>query len=113
MYALLLHHYLQQGLQIPMVMESPMKERTVIDIQATVEKHRAIIPSLLACHTYLAGCDTVAVCFGVGKGKMLKVLKKRVSVDMIGNIQVDWSNVMEQATKFTAECYGQPKAISM
>ena len=49
-YALLFLHYLQQGLQIPMVMESPIKENTVIDIQATVEKHRAIIPSLLACH---------------------------------------------------------------
>ena len=111
-YALQLHHYLQQGLQIPMVMDSPINERTVIDIQATVEKIRAVIPSLLACHT-LSGCDTVAACFGVGKGKMLKVLRKRVSVDMIGNIQADWSKVMEQATKFTAECYGQPKATSM
>ena len=55
----------------------------------------------------------MAVCFGVGKEKVLKVLKKRVSVDMIGNIQADWSNVMEQATKFTAECYGQPNATSM
>ena len=44
---------------------------------------------------------------------MLKVLKKRVSVDMIGNIQADWSNAMEQATKFIVECYGQPKATSM
>ena len=42
--------------------------RTVIDIQATVEKHRAVIPSLLACHA-LSGCDTVAACFGVGKRK--------------------------------------------
>ena len=31
-YALLLYHYLQQDLQTPMVMESPIKERTVIDI---------------------------------------------------------------------------------
>ena len=38
-YAILLYHYLQQGLHIPMVMESPIKERTVIDIRATVEKH--------------------------------------------------------------------------
>ncbi len=111
-YALLLYHYLQQGLQLPMVMKSPIKERTVIDIRATVEKQRAMIPSLLACHA-LSGCDTVAACFGVGKGKMLKVLKKGVSVDMIGDIQADWSDVMEQATKFTAACYGQPKATSM
>jgi len=29
---------------------------------------------------------------------------------MIGNIQTDWSDVMAQATKFTAECYGQSMA---
>ncbi len=34
-------------------------------------------------------------------------------MDMIGNIQVDWSDVMTQATKFTAECCGQPTATSM
>ena len=110
--ALLLYHYLQQGLQIPMMMESPIKERTVINIQATVEKHRAIIPSLLAGHA-LSGSDTVAACFGIGKGKMLKVLQKGISVDMIGNIHADWSDVMGQATNFTAACYGQPKATSM
>jgi len=45
---------------------------------------------------------------------MLKVLRKKaVSLDMIGNIQADWSDVMAQATQFTAECYGQPRAISM
>ncbi len=54
-----------------MVMESPIKERTVIDIRATVEKHRAIIPALLAGHA-ISGCDTVAACFGIGKGKILK-----------------------------------------
>ena len=112
MYALLLYHYLQQGLQIPMVMESPIKERTVIGIRATVEKHQGIIPAILTGHA-LSGCDTVAACFGVGKGKMLKALNSGVSVDMISNIQADWSDVMKQATKFTASCYGQPKATSM
>ena len=78
-----------------------------------MEKHHDIIPSLLAGHA-LTGCDTVAACYGVGKGKMLKVLRKHVaSVDLIGNIQADWSDVLEQATKFTAECYGQPMAKSM
>ncbi|XP_046556240.1 organic cation transporter-like protein [Haliotis rubra] len=45
--------------------------------------------------------------------KMLKVLRKNVSVDKIGNIQADWPDVMAQATGFTAECYGQPMATSM
>ena len=89
-----------------------MKERTVIDIRATVEKHRAIIPTLLAGHA-LSGCDTVAACFGIGKGKILKVLNTNLPLDMIGNIEADWSDVMKQATKFTAMCYGQSKVTSM
>ena len=108
-YALLFYHYLQQDLQTPMVMESPIKERTVVDICATVEKHRGIVPAILAGHA-LSGCDTVAACFGVGKGKMLKV---RIPLGKIGNIQANWSDVMKQATKFTAACFGQPKATSM
>jgi len=45
---------------------------------------------------------------------MLKVLRKKaVSLDMIGNIHADWSDVMTQATEFTAECYGQPNTTSM
>ncbi len=77
-YVLLLHHYLEQNLQLPMIMASPIRERKVIDIQATVAKHRDIIPSLLAGHS-LSGCDTVAACYGLGKGKMLKVLRKKVT----------------------------------
>ena len=46
-YVLLLHHYLEQNLQLPMIMASPIRERKVIDIQATVAKHRDIIPSLV------------------------------------------------------------------
>ncbi len=53
------------------------------------------------------------LCYGLGKGKMLKVPRKKLPMDMIGNIQADWSDVMTQATKFTAECYGQPTATSM
>jgi hypothetical protein len=73
-YILLLYYYLERGIQIPMVMESPIKERTVVDIHATVEKYQSIIPSMLAGHA-LTGCDTVAAYFGVGKGTMLKVLE--------------------------------------
>ena len=37
-YTFLLYHYLEQGLQLPMTMASPIKERKVIDIRAIVEK---------------------------------------------------------------------------
>lgn len=54
--------------------ESPMKGRAVIDVDATVQENLTIIPSLLAAHV-LSGCDTVASYFGIGKGVVLKVLK--------------------------------------
>ena len=100
-----LHHCLQQGLQTSVVMESPIKNRVVLDIRVTVEKHQAIIPLLLAHHALL-GCDTTTAYFGIGKGKMLKVLKKGITLDTFGNIQADWSDMMEMATKFITACYG-------
>ena len=111
-YALLLYHYLEQGIQTPLFMESPIKERTIVDIQATVKKHQNIIPAILPAHA-LTGCDTVAACFGIGKGKMLKVLKTGLPLDMIGNAKANWPEVLEQATQFIGSCYGQSKSTSM
>lgn len=68
---------------------------------------------MLAGHA-LAGCDTVAACFGIGKGKLLNALKRDASsLDLIGNVEAEWSDVLEQATKFIGACYGQPKTKSM
>ena len=77
-------------------MESPIKERTVTDIQATIEKHQSI-PRMLAAYA-LTGCDMMSACFGVGKGTMLKVLKSVSPLNVIGTVDAAWSGVMEQAT---------------
>ena len=45
----------------------------VIDINATVDLHRDIIPDVLAAHG-LTGCDRVATYFGIGKAAALRVL---------------------------------------
>ena len=55
-------------------MESPLKGRAIIDIDATVQQNLSIILALLAAHA-LSGCDTVASYYGIGKGIMLKVLR--------------------------------------
>ena len=54
-------------------MESTSRDRKVIDIQSTAEKHRDIIPYLLASHA-LSGCDT-AQYWGIGKGMVIKKLQ--------------------------------------
>ena len=73
-FVLLLHHYYQAGISIPLIMESPHKERAVIDINASVNKHAIIIENILPCHA-LSECDTVAYYYGLGKGSVIKALK--------------------------------------
>ena len=72
-YILLLYHYHAESLKIPMKLQSTQTERAVT---ATVLKLSDIIPQLLPAHG-LSGCDTVPMCYGIGKGKMLKVVNGR------------------------------------
>ena len=58
-------------------MEKPIKERSVIDVPATVDKLGDIIPSMLAGHA-LTGCGTLGAYFGIGKGTMLKLMKQKI-----------------------------------
>ena len=58
-FVLLLHVYLTMNLTCTVLMESTSADRTIVDIGATTQKNKAIIPSLLAAHA-LSGCDTVA-----------------------------------------------------
>ena len=58
-------------------MVSPIRGHVVIDINATVDLHRDIIPDLLAEHGP-TGCDTVATYFGIGKAAALRVLTSGV-----------------------------------
>ena len=59
------------------LMVSPIRGHVVIDINATVDLHRDIIPDLLAAHG-LTDCDTVAAYFGIGKAAALRVLTSGV-----------------------------------
>ena len=60
-YVLLLHLCCQGDIpaSTSALMVSPIRGRVVIDINATVDLYRDIIPDLLAAHL-LIGCDTVA-----------------------------------------------------
>ena len=93
--------------------ESAIKDRTVIDIQRSVDANRKIIPDLLAAHA-LAGCDTVASSFGIGKGTMLNILEKnKYPLTLLGDLNAEWADVLKQSTRFTAACYGYPECESL
>ena len=78
-FVLLLHFCCKEDIpasvSVPMV--SPIDGRLMIDINATVNQHRDIIPNLLAAHGR-TGCDTVAPYFGIGKSVALNVLRSVV-----------------------------------
>ncbi|KAL7387306.1 hypothetical protein ABVT39_021658, partial [Epinephelus coioides] len=49
-FILLLHHYHQAGLDVPLIMESLCKERVIVDIKSTLAKQTQIIKHLLTAH---------------------------------------------------------------
>ena len=95
------------------LMVSPIRGRAVIDINATVDLHRDIIPDLLAAHG-LTGCDTVTTYFGIGKAAALRVLTSGVHrLTYVGDTSRIMSEVTAQATPFIVACYGQTKCTSL
>jgi len=55
-------------------MTSPIEGRSFLDITASVETHKQVMPDLLAAYA-LTGCDTVASPHGIGKMTALKLLR--------------------------------------
>ena len=111
-FALLLHFYHLREMSCSLTMESLARDRKCVDIRATATKHKEIIPNLLAAHA-LSGCDTVAQCWGVGKGKLVKVLKAGHTLPSIGTVSASDAEVVQEATSFMAACYGENKSTTM
>ena len=114
-FVLLLHFCRKEDIpaSTSVVMVSPIHGRSMIDINATVNQHHDIIPTLLAAHG-LTGCDTVAPYFGIGKSVVLNVLQSRVhSLSSIGDTNCTLSDIMNQATPYILACYGQKKCMTM
>ena len=95
------------------LMVSQIRGRALININATVDMHRDIIPDLLAAH-WLTGCDTVATYFGMGKAAALRVLTSAAhALTYVGDTSRIPSEVTVQATPFILACYGQTKCPSL
>ena len=52
--------------EVPLTMESPSKERAILDFKVTQAKHRDIMKNLLPAHA-VSVCDTTTCYFGIGK----------------------------------------------
>ena len=112
-FVLLLHFCHLGKITSHVLMVSPIHGRTVLDVNAAVEEHKSIIPDLLAAHG-LTGCDTVASYFGIGKAVALKALRTgKYKLDLVGNMESEVTDVIDQSTKFMLACYGQPNCQSL
>ena len=93
-------------------MESPIRGRSLINIKTSVQKHTDIIPDILAGHA-LSGCDTTACLFGIGKGKIVKVLKNGHSLSLVGDKTANIEDANKQASILINICYGYPKSLTV
>ncbi len=112
-YIMLLYHYLAESLNMPMKLQPTQAARTSIDVAATVGKLKDIIAQLLPAHA-LSGCDTVSMCYGIGKSKMLKAVKaKQCSLNLLGDVNASMEDIIRQATAFICQCYNVPNVTTM
>ena len=112
-YILLLYHYQAESLNTPMKLKSTQAGRAFIDVTATVRKLRDLIAEHLPAHA-LSGCDTVPMCHGIGKSKMLKAVKaKKYSLSLLGEVNADMEDVINQTMAFMCKCYTISNTASM
>ena len=103
-------HVVKNWSNADVYMEDFIGGKSLISIRKTVEKHKDLIPSLLAVHI-LIGCDTVPSMFGIGKGKALHVMKK-CSLQCLGEKNSSYTDFMEESKKFVAHCYRMTEVSS-
>ena len=110
----LLCHFVHKGDILGSVkMVGPARNRAIIDINMTAQHHFAILPDLLAAHA-LTGCDTVGMCYGIGKAAALKILRsKQHSLAKLGDMTCHLDEVYDQALAFMLACYNQGTCQSM
>ena len=62
---------------------------------------------LLPAHS-LSRCDTVPMCYGIGKSKVLKIVNCKVdkcSLSVLGDEGANIDDIIKQATAFMCKCY--------
>ena len=111
-FVLLMHFCEQQKLTCSLMMEATSSQRVSVDIQASVNKSKDIVPHLLAAHG-LTGCDTVAKLHGIGKGTVINKLKQGHTFQYLGDLNSSFDDVMVEAVKFISACYGSKERDDM
>ena len=109
-FILLCHYYHSLNINVDVLLEDFSADKKLISISKTVAENTSLIPSLLSAHA-LTGCDTVPMMFGVGKTKLLNILKK-FPLKCLGNKDAEEDDYMNEGKLFVAKCYGMTSASS-
>ena len=84
-FVLLLHFFALEKLTCRIFMVGSSHGKSSVDITATTKNHSEFISELLAGHA-LSGCDTVACLFRIGKGTIIKVLKRGYNLRLLDDL---------------------------
>ena len=89
-----------------LLMQYPPSAQTAISIPKTIESlPSTVVSSVLAAHV-LSGCDKVPQLFGIGKKKVIRLLKGQDNntngIEQLGNIDPDipWDNTERGCISF-------------
>ena len=104
-FVLLLHYYVTQKLSCQLHMVGTSHSRHTVDIKATAEIHGNLAKDLLAAHA-LTGCDSVSCLYGIGKVTVIKTMQSGLSLSSLGDPNIAMPDVVAEATRFIAACYG-------
>ncbi len=106
-FVLLVFYHWNLHMNATITMEATSGDRKLINIGNTVNKHKEIVPNILAAHA-VSGCDTVAQYYGIGKATVLKKLQAGITLSNVGQIDSDMKEVFQEATLLISSCYGYP-----
>ena len=114
---ILLTYYVNDGeIQCPLLMESPTKGQSTIDINSTIRKNTTILPNILEAHTLTRG-DTGTSLNVVVKATVIKKLTgEHYNLTLIEDCSLitdDYPNMFQQAIGFVLSCYGQSQASTL
>ena len=73
-FILLCHYYQSVYIDVDVLLEDFSADKTLISISKSIAENTSPIPSLLSAHA-LTGCDTIPMMFGIGKTKLINIVK--------------------------------------
>ena len=85
-------------------MDDFQRGKSFISIKETTKRHSYTSSMLIPVHA-LSGCDSVPMMFGIGKVKVLGILKDH-PLQHLGRADANEEDVMQEAKEFVAACYG-------